>query len=101
MGFKSGGYQIMVATDVASRGLDIDDISLVINYDMPNDPEDYVHRIGRTGRADAPGRALSFVTYRDYTTLRGIERLTGHTFKNLSPPKRILDRRASLKRKIL
>lgn len=81
-GFGSGRYRIMVATDVAQRGLDIEGISLVINYDLPTNPEDYVHRIGRTGRANAAGRALSFVTYHDYTTLKAIQKLTGHKFKN-------------------
>lgn len=99
-GFRCGRYRIMVATDVASRGLDIKDIALVINYDLPDNPEDYVHRIGRTGRAEAVGRALSFVTYLDYTNLKNIERLTGQPFKSMAPPKRSLDRRATLKRKI-
>jgi len=81
-GFKSCKYRIMVATDVAQRGLDIEGISLVINYDLPDNTEDYVHRIGRTGRASAEGRALSLVTYRDYAALRKIEKEVGHTFKN-------------------
>jgi len=98
-GFGRGKYRIMVATDLAQRGLDIEGISLVLNYDLPNDPEDYVHRIGRTGRASAPGRALSFVTYRDYSTLKAIQKLTGHTFKNFGPSSRSLDRRASVKRR--
>jgi ATP-dependent RNA helicase RhlE len=98
-GFRSGRYRIMVATDVAQRGLDIEGISLVINYDLPNNPEDYVHRIGRTGRANAPGRAVSLVTCREYSDLKAIERLTGHTFKNLGPSSRSLDRRSSLKRR--
>ena len=61
-GFKSGKYRVLVATDIASRGIDVAGIALVVNYDMPNDPEDYVHRIGRTARAGAGGRAISFVT---------------------------------------
>jgi ATP-dependent RNA helicase RhlE len=100
-GFRSGKFRIMVATDLAQRGLDIEGISLVINYDLPDNPDDYVHRIGRTGRASAPGRALSFVTYKDYSTLKLIEKITGHTFKNFAPPKRSLDRRASRKRKLI
>lgn len=99
-GFRSGKFRIMVATDVASRGLDIVDISLVINYDLPENPEDYVHRIGRTGRAEAVGRAVSFVTYKNYHTLRLIEKLTGKSFKNLAPARRSLDRRATLKRRV-
>ncbi|OGF75508.1 hypothetical protein A3C77_03650, partial [Candidatus Giovannonibacteria bacterium RIFCSPHIGHO2_02_FULL_45_13] len=61
-GFKSGRYRVLVATDIASRGIDVVGIELVINYDLPDNPGDYVHRIGRTGRAGAPGRAISFVT---------------------------------------
>jgi ATP-dependent RNA helicase RhlE len=98
-GFRAGKHRIMVATDIASRGLDIESIALVINYDLPDNPEDYVHRIGRTGRADAAGRALSFVTYKDYANLRNIERLTGHAFKSMAAPKRSLDRRANIRRK--
>jgi len=60
--FRSGRVPILVATDVASRGLDIKDINYVINYDLPNNIEDYVHRIGRTGRAGAKGTAVSFFT---------------------------------------
>jgi len=63
--FSNGSKRIMVATDVASRGLDVKDISLVINYDLPFDEEVYTHRIGRTGRADAVGKAISFVSVRD------------------------------------
>ncbi|MFO8058143.1 MAG: DEAD/DEAH box helicase, partial [bacterium] len=81
-GFKAGTYRIMVATDVAQRGLDIEGISLVINYDLPDNTEDYIHRIGRTGRAYADGRALSLVTYHDYAALRNIEKAVGHTFQN-------------------
>jgi len=99
-GFRSGRYRVMVATDVASRGLDIEAIELVINYDLPENPEDYVHRVGRTGRADQPGRAVSFVTYRDYINIKLIEKLIGQTFKSMAPPKRSLDRRATIKRKI-
>jgi ATP-dependent RNA helicase RhlE len=99
-GFGNGKYRIMVATDVAQRGLDIEGISIVINYDLPNNPEDYVHRIGRTGRASAAGRAITFVTYKDYADIKNIERVVGHTFKNLKPASKSLDRRSGLKRKI-
>ena len=75
-GFKSGKLSVLVATDIAARGLDVDDISHVINYDLTNEPETYVHRIGRTGRAGATGTALSFVSRDDHGTLRAIERLT-------------------------
>jgi ATP-dependent RNA helicase RhlE len=74
--FKSGHLQVLVATDIAARGLDIDDISHVINYDLPNEPESYVHRIGRTGRAGAKGIAYSFCAADERNILRSIERLT-------------------------
>jgi ATP-dependent RNA helicase RhlE len=61
-GFKSGKYEVLVATDIAARGLDIADVSHVINYDVPENPEDYVHRIGRTGRAHKTGDAFTLVT---------------------------------------
>ena len=74
-GFKSGKTAVLVATDIAARGLDIEDISHVINYDLTTEPETYVHRIGRTGRAGATGTALSFVSSEDRESLRDIERL--------------------------
>lgn len=73
--FKSGQSPVLVATDIAARGLDVDDISHVINYDLPSEPETYVHRVGRTGRAGASGTALSFVTAQEHGQLREIERL--------------------------
>ncbi|BCX48128.1 RNA helicase [Haloferula helveola] len=74
--FRDRTIDVLVATDVAARGLDIDEIDLVINYDLPQDPEDYVHRIGRTGRAGRSGRAVSFVFGRDLHRLETIERYT-------------------------
>ncbi len=74
-GFRSGKTAVLVATDIAARGLDIDDISHVINYDLTTEPETYVHRIGRTGRAGASGTALSFISSEDHDSLRAIERL--------------------------
>ncbi len=73
---RSGTLDVLVATDVAARGLDVERIGLVVNFDLPNVPEDYVHRIGRTGRAGRSGLALSFVTPRELGRLRTIERLT-------------------------
>lgn len=74
--FKSGRLRVLVATDIAARGIDVDEISHVINYDLPNEPESYVHRIGRTGRAGADGKAYSFCAADERNMLRGIERLT-------------------------
>ena len=77
--FKSGRLKVMVATDIAARGIDIDDISHVINYDLPNVPETYVHRIGRTGRAGNDGIALSFCDREERIFLRDINKLTAQT----------------------
>lgn len=71
--FKQGSADILVATDVAARGIDVDEIDLVINFDIPNDAEVYVHRIGRTGRAGRTGKACTFITHRDYYKLRDIK----------------------------
>src|SRR5207344_3479371 len=73
--FKEGKVQVMVATDVAARGLDIDDLPLVVNYELPYVPEDYIHRIGRTGRAGASGEAISFCAPEEEKLLAEIERL--------------------------
>jgi ATP-dependent RNA helicase RhlE len=75
--FKSGRSKVLVATDIAARGIDIDDLSLVVNYDLPNIPETYVHRIGRTGRADASGMALSFCDQEERPYLKDIQKLIG------------------------
>ncbi|MGN6554620.1 MAG: DEAD/DEAH box helicase [Verrucomicrobiota bacterium] len=75
--FKSGAVRVLVATDIAARGIDVDGISHVVNYDFPMHPEDYVHRIGRTGRAHAVGDAISFVTPEDHAELRSLERFIG------------------------
>lgn len=75
LAFKSGRIQVLVATDIVARGIDIDDIEMVVNYDVPRDAEDYIHRIGRTARADRDGRAVTFVNERDGGRLRQIERL--------------------------
>src|SRR3989338_4722633 len=74
-GFRNGKFRILVATDIASRGIDVKGIELVINYDIPEDSENYVHRIGRTGRAGAPGHAISFATPDQEGEVRAIERL--------------------------
>ena len=77
--FKAGKLQVLVATDVAARGLDIDDLPLVLNYELPYVPEDYIHRIGRTGRAGASGEAISFVAPEEEKYLAEIERLLKKT----------------------
>lgn len=75
-GFKRGQHRVLVATDIAARGIDVKEIGLVINYDLPDNPEDYVHRIGRTGRAGAQGKAVTFATPDQRMEVKQIERLT-------------------------
>jgi ATP-dependent RNA helicase RhlE len=77
--FKDGTLQVLVATDIAARGIDIDQLPHVVNYDLPNVPEDYVHRIGRTGRAGASGEAVSLVCVDEHDMLKGIEKLIKRT----------------------
>ncbi len=86
-GFKSGKYRVLVATDIAARGIDVSDISIVINYDLPQNPGDYVHRIGRTGRANSTGRAISFATPNQHFSIRKIERLTKKNISRTILPK--------------
>jgi ATP-dependent RNA helicase DeaD len=74
--FRTGGIEVLVATDVAARGIDVDDVDAVVNYDIPNEVENYVHRIGRTGRAGRSGRAFTFVSAREQYKLRDIIRYT-------------------------
>lgn len=81
--FSDGRARVLVATDIASRGLDIDAVSHVINYDVPAAPEDYVHRIGRTGRAGNQGKAITIVAPVDELSMRAIERLTGQAVKRV------------------
>ena len=92
-GFEAGEFQVMVATDIAGRGIDIDGVSHVVNFDTPHVPEDYIHRIGRTGRAEATGAAISFVSPDEAPNLRGIEKHTGQTieevrYESFVPPAR-------------
>jgi ATP-dependent RNA helicase RhlE len=82
-GFKSGKYEIMVATDIAARGIDVAGISHVINYDVPENPEDYVHRIGRTGRAQAVGEAFTLVSPENRNDVRDIQRFIGQAIPEL------------------
>lgn len=85
-GFRDGQTRVLVATDIAARGLDVDAVSHVINYDVPSAPEDYVHRIGRTGRAGNAGRAITLVAPVDELSMRAIERLTGKEIKRVVAP---------------
>ncbi len=84
-GFKSGKFRILIATDIAARGIDVVGIELVVNYDLPNNSQDYVHRIGRTARAGMAGRAISFATFDQQQDVRDIERLvkTGLSIKQV------------------
>jgi superfamily II DNA/RNA helicase len=91
--FKAGEVQILVATDVAARGLDIDDLPLVVNLDLPINAEDYVHRIGRTGRAGATGEAISLVCADEVDQLAAIENLTQQLIKRVDEPDFIPDHR--------
>jgi ATP-dependent RNA helicase RhlE len=84
--FKSGHTNVLVATDVAARGIDIDQVSHVINYDIPEVPEDYVHRIGRTGRAGHKGRAITLFTIAEEHSMRAIEKLTGERVERVLIP---------------
>lgn len=86
-GFRRGRYKILVATDIAARGLDIDHIGHVINYDLPYTPEDYVHRIGRTARMAAVGRATSFATAADARSVEAIETVLGRSIPRPSNPR--------------
>jgi ATP-dependent RNA helicase RhlE len=108
--FKSGAVRVLVATDIAARGIDVDGISHVVNYDFPMHSEDYVHRIGRTGRAHAIGDAISFITPEDQGPLRSLERFIGRgivrkkaegfDYNQPAPPREERGRGAQAQRKI-
>src|SRR5277367_6961590 len=84
--FRKSGLEFLVATDVAARGIDVDDVQVVFNYDLPYDVEDYLHRIGRTGRAGRSGRAISFVAGREVFQIYNIERFTKTKLQRGKPP---------------
>jgi Superfamily II DNA and RNA helicases len=84
--FKTGKTRVLVATDVAARGIDIESVSHVINYDIPEAPEDYVHRIGRTGRAGSTGRAITLFTLAEEHSMKAIEKLTGQKVDRVLHP---------------
>src|SRR5262245_58535229 len=84
--FRKSGLEFLVATDVAARGIDVDDVQVVFNYDLPYDAEDYLHRIGRTGRAGRSGRAIAFVSGRELFQIQHIERFTRTRIHRARPP---------------
>ena len=84
--FRNRDLQVLIGTDILSRGIDVDGVSLVINYDVPPDPEDYVHRIGRTARAETTGTAITFITPKDQRKFAGIESLIGYAVTKLTLP---------------
>jgi len=79
-GFRNGKTPILVATDLAARGIDVDDIAMVINYDVPLDPEVYIHRVGRTARAGAQGVAMTLMSPDEWLLMHDVEKLVGRTF---------------------
>lgn len=92
--FRNGRIKVLVATDVAGRGIHVDGVSHVINYNLPEDPEDYVHRIGRTGRAGAEGVSYSFACESDSFMLPEIEELIGQRLECIQPDENLLKRPA-------
>jgi ATP-dependent RNA helicase RhlE len=85
-GFKAGKYRILVATDIAARGIDVEALSHVVNFDVPNVPEDYIHRVGRTARAELTGDAITFVAPDEEPDLRAIERAIGKRLARVTVP---------------
>ena len=89
--FKNGRIDILVATDIVARGIDITDIGLVINFDIPHDPEDYIHRIGRTARANAEGEAITFVSEKEQGKFYRIEKFLDKEIEKLPVPEGLGD----------
>jgi superfamily II DNA/RNA helicase len=87
--FKNRHFQVLVATNIVSRGIDIEDIDLVVNFDVPSDPEDYVHRIGRTARAQADGVAITFVSHNEKKLFQKIEQFLGQKVFHIPLPKKV------------
>ena len=85
-GFKGGTYQVLVATDIVARGIDIEELSHVVNFDVPHVPEDYIHRVGRTARAEATGDAFTFVAPEEESDLKAIERAVGRPLPRITVP---------------
>ncbi len=85
-GFKQGRFPVLVATDIAARGIDVEALSHVVNFDVPHVPEDYIHRVGRTARAELTGDAFTFVSPEEETDLRAIERAIGKRLPRVTLP---------------
>src|SRR4030095_8797794 len=85
-GFKTGKYRVLVATDIAARGIDVEALSHVVNFDVPAVPDDYIHRVGRTGRAELTGEAYTFVSPDEEGDLRAIERAIGKSLPRVTLP---------------
>jgi ATP-dependent RNA helicase RhlE len=85
-GFKTGRYKVLVATDIAARGIDVEALGHVVNFDVPLAPDDYIHRVGRTGRAEATGEAFTFVSPDEEGDLRNIERAIGRRLPRVTVP---------------
>jgi ATP-dependent RNA helicase RhlE len=85
-GFKSGQYRVLIATDIAARGIDVEALGHVVNFDVPGMPEDYIHRVGRTARAELSGEAFTFVSPEEVGDLQGIERAIGKTLPRVTLP---------------
>jgi ATP-dependent RNA helicase RhlE len=85
-GFKNGAFPVLVATDIAARGIDVDALGHVVNFDVPQVPDDYIHRVGRTGRAEATGEAFTFVSPEEEGNLRDIERVIGRRLLRITAP---------------
>jgi ATP-dependent RNA helicase RhlE len=85
-GFKNGSFKVLVATDIAARGIDVEELGHVVNFDVPLVPEDYIHRVGRTGRADATGEAFTFVAPDEEGDLRNIEKAVGKRLPRVTVP---------------
>jgi ATP-dependent RNA helicase RhlE len=86
MGFKAGRYRVLVATDIAARGIDVSRLGHVVNFDVPAAPDDYIHRVGRTARAEATGTAFTLVSPEEEANLRGIERVIGRRLPRVTVP---------------
>ncbi len=95
-GFKRGRFPVLVATDIAARGIDVEALSHVVNFDVPAVPDDYIHRVGRTGRADMTGEAFTFVSQQEDGDLRAIERAIGRTLPRVTLPDFNYQARASI-----